>query len=104
LLTHRAGPSVGGVKRYLVERYLPGVTDGQLDEAGERLAAAAKRLAADGVEVRYVGSTFVPEEESCFCRFEGASRDEVERACVHAGVPFARIVETRDFPSGKEEQ
>ena len=104
MLAHRARPSVGGVKRYLVERYLPGVTDGQLDEAGERLAAAAERLAADGVEVRYAGATFVPEEESCFCRFEGASPDEVERVCVQAGVPFARIVETRDFPSGKEEQ
>jgi hypothetical protein len=104
LLAHRVRPSVGRVKKYLVERYLPGVTDGQLDEAGERLAAAAERLTADGLEVRYVGSTFVPEEESCFCRFEGAGPDEVERACVQAGVPFARIVETRDVPSGKEEQ
>jgi Protein of unknown function (DUF4242) len=92
------------VKKYLVERYLPGVTDGQLDEAGERLAAAAQRLAADGLEVRYVGSIFVPEEESCFCSFEGASADEVERACEQAGVAFARIVETRDFPPSKEEQ
>jgi hypothetical protein len=92
------------VKKYLVERYLPGVTDDQLDEAGERLAAAAERLAARGLAVRYVGSTFVPEEESCFCRFEGASPYEVERACQQAGVTFARIVETRDVPSGKEEQ
>ena len=92
------------MKKYLVERYLPGATDGQLDEAGERLAAAAERLAAEGVDVRYVGSTFVPEEESCFCRFESACLEEVERACVRAGVPFARIVETRDFPSRREER
>jgi Protein of unknown function (DUF4242) len=92
------------VKKYLVERYLPDATDGQLEEAGKRLAAAAENLAAAGIEVRYVGSTFVPEEESCFSRFEGASPAEVERACLQAGVPFARIVETRDVPSGKEEQ
>jgi Protein of unknown function (DUF4242) len=92
------------VKKYLVERYLPGATDGQLDEAGERLAAAAGRLAAEGVDVRYVGSTFVPEEESCFCRFESAGREEVERACEQAGLQFARIVETREFPPSKEEQ
>jgi Nickel responsive protein SCO4226-like len=92
------------VRKYLVERYLPGVTDGQLDEAGERLAAAAERLADDGVEVRYVGSTFVPEEESCFCRFESAGPDAVRRACEQAGVPFARIVETREFPPSKEER
>jgi hypothetical protein len=91
------------VKKYLVERYLPGVTDGQLDEAGERLAAAAERLVDDGVEVRYVGSTFVPEEESCFCRFESVGPEEVERACQQAGVRFARILETREFPPGKEE-
>ena len=92
------------MKEFLVERYLPGATDGQLDEAGGRLAAAAERLAAEGVDVRYIGSTFVPEEESCFCRFESTGPEEVERACEQAGVPFARIVETRDFPSRREEQ
>jgi uncharacterized protein DUF4242 len=92
------------VNKYLVERYLPDVTDGQLDEAGERLAAAADRLAADGLEVRYVGLTFVPEEESCFCRFESADADGVELVCEEAGLPFARIVETREFQPSKEEQ
>ena len=82
----------------MVERYLPGVTAAQLDEAGARLAAAARELAADGVGVRYLGSTFVPEEESCFSRFEGADGDAVRSACERAGVAFARIVETRDFP------
>ena len=91
------------MKKYLVERYLPGITHRQLDEASERLAAAARRLAAEGVEVRYVGSTFVPREESCFCRFEGASVDAVRRACEQAGVSFARIMETRDFSPGREE-
>jgi uncharacterized protein YbjT (DUF2867 family) len=92
------------VKTYLVERYLPGVTQRQLDEASERLATAATGLAADGVEVRYVGSTFVPSQESCFCRFEGASADAVRRACEQAGVSFARIVVARDLSRGREEQ
>jgi hypothetical protein len=91
------------VKKYLVERYLPGIDAEQLDEASRRLAAAARALAAQGVEVRYVGSTFVPEEESCFCRFEGAGPDDVRRACEEADVPFARIVETRDLSPTKEE-
>jgi hypothetical protein len=97
-------PSVDCVKKYMVERYLPGVTAGQLDEASERLAAVAGRLAAQGVEIRYVGSTFVPEEESCFCRFEGASADVVRLACERADVRFARIVETCDFSPRKEER
>jgi hypothetical protein len=92
------------MNRYMVEQYLPGITAGQVDEASERLAAAALDLAAQGVEVRYISSTFIPEEESCFCRFEGAAAADVRRACDQAGVQFARIVETQDFSSNKEER
>jgi hypothetical protein len=92
------------MNEYMVERYLPGITASQLDEARERLAAAALELTAEGVEVRYIGSTFIPEEESCFCRFEGPAAADVRRACELAGVPFARIVETHDFSQHKEGQ
>jgi hypothetical protein len=90
------------MNEYLVERYLPGITAGQVDEASSRLAAAALELASLGVGVRYLGSTFIPEEESCFCRFEGTTAADVRRACERAGVPFARIVETHDFSANKE--
>jgi hypothetical protein len=86
----------------MVERYLPGVTAGQLDEASTRLATAARELAADGLGVRYLGSTFVPEEESCFSRFESADPEGVRRAFERAGITFARIVETRDLIPTKE--
>jgi hypothetical protein len=92
------------VRKYLVERYLPGATAAQLDDAGRRLAAAARGLVAEGVEVQYLGSTFVPREESCFCRFEGATADDVRRACEQAGISFARIVEACDFSPSEEEQ
>ena len=83
----------------MVERYLPGITPGQLDESSARLAAAARELATDGVGVRYLGSTFVPEEESCFSRFEGADGDAVRNVCERAGITFARIVETQEVSS-----
>ena len=88
----------------MVERYLPGVTAAQLDEASAQLAAAAEELTTQGIAVRYTGSTFVPEEESCFCRFEGANADIVRRTCEEAGISFARIVETHDLAPVKEEQ
>lgn len=78
----------------MVERYLPGVTAEQFAETRRRIAAAAHSVRS----VRYLGSTFVPEEESCFCRFEGSTADAVRRACEASGVPFARIHETCDFP------
>jgi hypothetical protein len=88
----------------MVERYLPGITTGELDEASARLAAVSEELRANGTDVRYLGSTFVPEEESCFCRFESADADGVRRACERAGVSFARIMETRDLGPRKEGQ
>jgi hypothetical protein len=83
--------------QYMVERYLPGVTQAAFAELRRRIATAAEALAADGARVQYLGSTFIPEEESCFCRFDGGSVSDVRRACEHAGVPYARIHETRDF-------
>jgi hypothetical protein len=99
LLSKLSLPSVGGVKKYMVERYLPGMTNRGFDEASSRLAATAKSLADLGVDVRYTGSTFVPEEESCFCRFEAPSREVVQWVCEQARVPFARIHAVRSFPS-----
>ena len=90
--------------QYMVERYLPGVTQQAFETLRERIASAAEDVAATGADVRYVGSTLVPEEESCFCTFESTHADAVRRACEQAGVPYARIVETRDFAPVKEER
>jgi hypothetical protein len=98
-------PSVDEVKAYMVERYLPGITEGELEEANTRLTAAVRALAAQGVEVRYLSSTFIPAEESCFYRFESRGANDVRRACDEARVSFARIVETRDTaPDTKEKK
>ncbi len=91
------------MKRYLVERYLPGIAATQLEDANARLAVATQELSALGVPVRYLGSTFVLEEESCFCRFESTDAIGVERACELAGVAFARVMETHDLAPGREE-
>jgi hypothetical protein len=90
------------MKRFMVERYLPGMTAREVDEASARLAATAEDLAAKGIEVRYAGSTYLPEEQSCFCRFEASSRQVVEDVCHRARLPFARIHAVRSFPARKE--
>jgi hypothetical protein len=91
------------VKKFMVERYLPGMTAREVDEASARLAAMADALAAQGIGVRYAGSTYLPAEQSCFCRFEASSREVVERVCNRAQLPFARIHEVRSFPRRREE-
>jgi hypothetical protein len=84
------GDQVG--RRYIVERYLPGTTRAELRAAERRLTDAAATIRADGLPVVYLGSTFIPEEETCFARFEGVL-EGVERACRLADLEFARIVE-----------
>jgi hypothetical protein len=76
---------------YLVERYLADVDPLDLQRLPERLEATSAQLRAHGTEIRYLDSTFVPEEEYCVCRFEAASLHAIELANRLAGVPYARI-------------
>jgi Nickel responsive protein SCO4226-like len=77
---------------YLVERYLPGATHDDAASAAERVAVATEQMAAEGVSVRYLGGTFIPTDETCFCEFEAPSREVVEWANERANAPFARIL------------
>jgi hypothetical protein len=40
----------------------------------------------------HLGSTYIPADDSCLCRFEADTADDVRDANEIAGVPFARIV------------
>ena len=79
---------------YLVERYLPGRDRAWLD-------ASLARLRKRRIRVTYLGSTYVPSDESCFCRFEAESPDDVRDANEIAGVPFARIVAAEEIGIGQ---
>jgi hypothetical protein len=83
------------VRRYLVERYLPGTTPTELSAAQVRVVEAVASVRADGVPLTYLGSAYIPEEETSFLRFEGV-REGVERACRLAGLGVARIVEVEE--------
>ena len=76
---------VDAMTTYLVERYLPG-----RDRAW--LEAALAQIPRDDADVSYLGSLYVPSDESCFCRFTAPDAENVGRLNELAGVPFARIV------------
>jgi hypothetical protein len=78
---------------YLVERYLPGIDGDGLRALVERLEGAGAQLRAEGTPVHYLGSLFLPGEESCFCRLEAPSADAAARLNELAEVPYARISE-----------
>ena len=79
---------------YLVERYLPGRDRAWLEAAIARLRRQRRRAA-------HLGSTYVATDDSCFCRFEAKTAEDVRDANEIAGVPFARIVAAEEIGIGQ---
>lgn len=84
-----AAPEPGSA--FLVERYLTADEAGALSVSIGRLSLVCADPTATGLSVRYLHSTFVPTEETCFCVFEAASIDAVEAVNRAAGFRFDRI-------------
>ena len=82
---------------YLVERELPNIEMEQLADAQKRVILAGKEITAQGREVRYIRSMFVPGENRCMCLFEAPNSEHVREANELAEIPFTRIVEAMDL-------
>ncbi len=80
---------------YMVERYLPGVSEEALRAAIARVQAVAAQMQAEGVAVGYLGSTFAPEDQCCFCLFAGPSQ-----AAVRGGKPAGGVSARAHRPGG----
>jgi hypothetical protein len=76
---------------YLVERYLPGLSEADVRAAVRRGEAACAELRAAGTEIHYRGSIFMSLEEACFCRFDADRVEAVTEVNQKAGFAFARI-------------
>ena len=79
---------LGGL--YLVEQYLPSEADARA--AVSRALEAATRVSAAGQTIRFLGSAFLPEDETCFLLFEASSRAAVELVGQDSGHEYERIV------------
>lgn len=91
---------------YVGEQYLPGTDLEQVQESAERLRSAAVVLGGQGIAVRLVATTFVPEEEWVLGVFEAEAAADVERVYVAAGTSVERVVEavhSLEPPIGGEE-
>jgi hypothetical protein len=78
---------------YLVESYVPHFRSGELPEAASRAREAAQALTAEGAQVRYLRSTFLPSDELCLHLFEADSADWAGEASRRAGIEPDRIIE-----------
>ncbi len=81
---------------YLVEVYLPRSRASEACATGSRARAAAEELSREGVPIRYVRTTFLPDDETCFHLFEAASAETVEEASRRAEFGRARVVPAID--------
>lgn len=84
---------------YMVERTLPGITMDQLGAAQQQAIRTAAEFTRNGRPVRYIRSTFVPEQCACQCLFEADRPDDVRAVNDTAGIPYTRIVEALDLPA-----
>lgn len=82
---------------YMVDRDLPGVTMDQLGAAQKAAIETGEKFTAEGKNVRYIRTTFVPGEAHCMCLFEADNADLVREVNVAAQIPFTRIVEALDL-------
>jgi hypothetical protein len=82
---------------YMVERDLPGITNEQLAAAQKAAIEKGQELTANGKQVRYIRSIFVPGEAKCMCLFEAANPDIVKELNEQAQIPFTQIKEALDL-------
>ena len=82
---------------YMVERDLPGIKMEQLAAAQKAAIQAGKELTAQGKQVRYIRSTFVPGDDKCMCLFEAPNPENVREANERAKIPFTKIVPAFDL-------
>jgi Protein of unknown function (DUF4242) len=92
------------VPLYIVERNSPRLTVNGLIVAQLTLVQASRRLAAAGVEIRYLRSTFVPRTSQSFCVFEAPGPDLVRQVNDAAAFAFSSIEEAIDLPAPASDQ
>jgi uncharacterized protein DUF4242 len=82
---------------YMVERNLKGMALSDLAAAQRLAISACNAYEAKGTPMRYIRSTFAPEDGRCMCLFEARKADDVQRLNEEARLPYLRIVEALDL-------
>ena len=82
---------------FMVNRDLPGITIDQLAGAQQAAIETSQKFTEQGKSVRYIRSTFVPEESHCMCLFEASDSGVVKQVNEAANIPFTTIVEALDL-------
>jgi len=82
---------------FMVERDLKGIAIEDLAGAQKAAIAKAEQMREEGSDVRYIRTTFAPDDGRCMCLFEASSQADVKRLNEDAGLPYHRIVPAMDL-------
>lgn len=82
---------------FMVERDLKGITMEALAAAQQAAIRQGKQMTAGGTPIRYIRSTFAPEDGRCFCLFESVSVSDVRTLNDAAKIPYLCVVEALDL-------
>ena len=82
---------------YVAEVFLPGVTEPSARDAARRLRQGAARLAADGIALRFLGVTFIVDDQALLCRWESGTEQAVRAVHELAGIGPVRMVRSVDI-------
>ena len=82
---------------FMVERDLKGIAMDDLAGAQKAAISKAEQMRQQGSDVRYIRSTFAPEDGRCMCLFDASSQADVKRLNEEAGLPYDRIVPAMDL-------
>ncbi len=82
---------------YMVERDLKGIAMSDLAAAQRLAIKTSNEYAAKGTPMRYIRSTFAPEDGRCMCLFEASNVADVKRLNEEAKLPYSRVVEALDL-------
>lgn len=89
-----------GDSSFLVECYVPGIRQVDVESAAARAVTASADLRNDGMSIEYRGAILVPGDEVVLHLFTSHSEDAVRQASERAALPFERILETVAFDGG----
>ncbi len=82
---------------FMVERDLKGIAMEDLAGAQKAAISKAEEMRHEGTDIRYVRTTFAPEDGRCMCLFEAGSEGDVKRLNDEAGLPYQRVVPAMDL-------
>ena len=82
---------------FMVERDLKGISMEDLGGAQKAAIGKAEEMTSAGTNVRYIRTTFAPDDGRCMCLFEAESDADVKRLNDEAGLPYNRVVQALDL-------